>query len=124
MHIQAFNRQINKVCIIMEPFFSYCCSKKTKELGLFALTVSLNPKYARNNGLFCFLSRRSDYMAFEDKRLSDLHCVFLSMRDEIQRNKIHQSEHLTSPNTLSCCQKKEIQIHVHTSAKKELSTNW
>lgn len=46
MHIQAFNRQINKVCIIMEPFFFYCCPKKTKELGLFALTVSLNPKYA------------------------------------------------------------------------------
>lgn len=46
MHIQAFNRQINKVCIIMEPFFFYCCTKKTKELGLFALTVSLNPKYA------------------------------------------------------------------------------
>lgn len=34
-------------------------------------------------------------MAFEDKRLLDLHCVFLSMRDEIQRNKIHQKEQLT-----------------------------
>lgn len=58
-------------------------------------------------------------MAFEDKGILDLHCVFLSMRDEIQRNKIHQSEQLSSPNTLSCCQKKEIQlqIHVHTSAE-------
>lgn len=35
-------------------------------------------------------------MAFEDKGLLDLHCVFLSMRDEIQRNKIHQKEQLTS----------------------------
>lgn len=34
-------------------------------------------------------------MAFEDKGLLDLHCVFLSMRDEIQRNKIHQKEQLT-----------------------------
>lgn len=36
-------------------------------------------------------------MAFEDKGLLDLHCVFPSMRDEIQRNKIHQSEQLSSP---------------------------
>lgn len=35
-------------------------------------------------------------MAFEDKGILDLHCVFLSMRDEIQRNKIHQKEQLTS----------------------------
>lgn len=45
-------------------------------------------------------------MAFEDKGLLDLHCVFLSMRDEIQRNKIHQKEQLTLSIILQVRRKK------------------
>lgn len=30
MHIQAFNRQINKVCIIMEPFSPIVVQRKRK----------------------------------------------------------------------------------------------
>lgn len=32
----------------------------------------------KDNSMFCFLTRRSDYMAVCDKGLVDIECVFLS----------------------------------------------